>query len=220
MDSNQLYALIRQGGSARERAIRLIHQKFFYLVRQVGVLRLHLSYEEAAMVYADAVTELDWLIQSGEEVEDLGKMLYALTHRRGVDALRKRTTKTKVEPLSRPQQIVELPQWLSEALQQVDDNKEDEESEAISRQERTLLCIKMLLEAMPPKRRALLVDKLDGYDYEEIVQLHGFKNTRVAHEMVSRALESLRTAVREACQKGSHAHCRALCAQLRRLHLS
>ncbi|MCS7035741.1 MAG: hypothetical protein NZM41_03675, partial [Saprospiraceae bacterium] len=193
--------------------------RFFYLVRQVGVRELRLPYEEAAMVFSDALAELDQKIYTGEAIEDVGKMLYTLTHRRGVDAVRRRTTKVKIEPLSQSNKVVDLPQWLFDALQHSEENvqelfRHEDEAERQGRRQRILACLKMALDGLPPKRRALLVDKLDGYDYEELTQLHGFKTERVAHEMVSRGMESLRHALREACQQQQDA-CRDLCAWLR-----
>lgn len=220
MNSDRLCAMIRRGGSARERANQILQTRFFYLVRQVGVRKLRLSYEEAAMVYADALTELDQKIYAGEVIEDVGKMLYTLTSRRGVDAVRRRTTKVKIEPLSQPSRVLDLPQWLFDTLQHSEENMEglfqhEDETEPQQRQQAILACLKWVLEGMPPKRRALLVDKLDGYDYEELTQLHGFKNERVAHEMVSRGMESLRNALREACQQRQPV-CRKLCAWMHR----
>ncbi len=220
MNSDQLCAMIRRGGSARERANGFIQKRFFYLVRWVGVRELHLPYEEAAMAFTDAVAELDQKIYAGEAIEDVGKMLYTLTRRRGVDAVRRRTTKVKIEPLSQSNRVLDLPQWLFDVLQHSEENvqelfRHEEEAEGQGRQQRILACLQMALDSMPPKRRALLVDKLDGYDYEDLTQLHGFKTERVAHEMVSRGMESLRHALKEACQQ-QQAVCRDLCAWLRK----
>ncbi len=200
----------------------ILQRQYFYLVRQVGVRKLRLSYEESAMIYADALAELDYKIRTGEAIEDMGKMLYTLVYRRSVDAVRKRTTKTNVEPLSQPHAVQDLPQWFFDALEHSEIILEllerEGEAERHQCQQRIVACVKMVLDAMPPKRRALLVNKLDGYDYEELTQLHGFKTERVAHEMVSRSMESLRNALKEACLQ-QQPICRDLCAWLRRKHL-
>ncbi len=221
MNSDQLSEMIRQGGSVRERAHAFILRRYFYLVRQVGVRKLRLSYEEAAMAYSDALVELDAKLRAGEAVEDMGKMLYTLTYRRGVDMVRRRTTKSKVEPLSQPQNVSDLPHWLFEVLthsEKISDltaQEGEDEEERQTYRHRILACLKKVLDGMPPKRRALLMDKLEGYDYEELKQLHGFKTERVAHEMVSRGMESLRNALRDTC-KQQQPICRELCAWLRR----
>ncbi len=212
--------MIRQGGSPRERANRFIQKRFFYLVRQVGVRELHLSYEEAAMAFTDALVELDQKIYAGEAIESVGKMLYTLTRRRSIDMVRRRTTKVKIEPLSQSNRMLDLPQWLFDTLQHSEEDmqelfRHEDQAEGRGRRQRILACLQMALDGMPPKRRALLVDKLDGYDYEELTQLHGFKTERVAHEMVSRGMESLRHALKEACQQ-QQAICHDLCAWLRR----
>jgi len=187
MNSDRLSEMIRQGGSVRERAHGFILRRYFYLVRQVGVRKLRLSYEEAAMAYSDALVELDAKLRAGEAVEDIGKMLYTLTYRRGVDMVRRRTTKNKVEPLSQPQNVSDLPHWLFEVLtysEKISDlTAQEGEYEEETYRNRILACLKKVLDGMPPKRRALLMDKLEGYDYEELKQLHGFKTERVAHEM-------------------------------------
>lgn len=223
MTSDQLCEWIRHGGSARERAIQIIHKRFFYLVRRVGVREIRLSYEDAQMAYSDAVTELDSMVRGNVVIEDCGKMLYTLVYRRCVDIVRKRTTKTKVEPLDHGQLTLDLPQWLLDALQHSTEAMQElfeveDASERQQRQQRILACVKMAVDGMPPKRRALLVDKLDGYDYEELTQLHGFKTEDVAREMVSRAMQSLRSALKDACLQ-QQPICRDLCAWLRRKQL-
>lgn len=221
MNDDQLILMIRQGGPPRERANRYLQDKYFYLIRQVGVRKQHLSYEEAHMAFADALTKLDWKIRNNEPVDDLGKMLYTLVHHRGVDIIRKLATKD-IDPLDNPGKNTDLPDWLVDILQNSDSDHilnrlldTDDEHERKQRQTRILACIFKGLDQMPPKRRALLVNKLDGYDYEELKQLHGFKTERVAHEMVSRGMESLREALKALCQQGEPV-CRDLCAWLSR----
>ncbi|MCS6928852.1 MAG: hypothetical protein NZM43_05075 [Saprospiraceae bacterium] len=221
-NDHQLCEMIRQGGSVRERANRIIQTRYLFLVRQVGVRHLHLSYEEATMVYTDALVELDQKISCGEEFEHVGKMLYTLVYRRGVDALRRRTTKGKVEPLSQSSNVVDLPEQLFDALHYSEENiqelfQHEDETEEHERRQRILACIKMALDTLPPKRRALLINRLDGYDYEELVLLHHFKTERVAHEMVSRSMENLRQTLKEIC-RDQHPACCELCAWLRRKH--
>lgn len=221
MNDAQLIQMIQQGGAPRERANRYLQDKFFYLIRQLGVRQLHLNYEDAHMAFTDALAKLDWKIRNGESIDDLGKMLYTLAHRRGVDIIRDRTTKES-DPLDKPTTNTGLPDWLVDILQNLDSDhvlnrllETDDENERLQRQKRILACILKGLDQMPPKRRALLVNKLDGYDYEELKQLHGFKTERVAHEMVSRGLESLREALKTLCQQGEPI-CRDLCAWLNR----
>ncbi len=222
MSDDQLIRMIQQGGSPREKANRHLQDKYFYLIRQVGVRKLHLSYEEAHMAFTDALTELDWKIRQNESIEDTGKMIYTLTHRRAVDILRKQTTKTGTEPLINPAKTAELPDWFMDILQNLDHDhvlnrllRIDDDNEKRQRQMRILACVLKALEQMPTKRRALLTNKLDGYDYEELTQLHGFKTERVAHEMVARGMESLRDALKNLCKQGEPV-CRDLCAWLNR----
>ncbi len=222
MNDDQLIQMIRQGGFPRERASRYLQDKYFYLIRLIGVRKQRLSYDDAHMAFTDALTELDWKIRQGEAIDDLGKMIYTLTHRRGVDTIRKRTTKTGTEPLSNPANTAELPDWFLDILQNFDTNHvlnrllhSDDERERQQRQLRITACILQALDQMPKKRRALLANKLDGYDYEELKQLHGFKTERVAHEMVSRGMESLRDTLKNFCQQEEPV-CRDLCAWLNR----
>jgi DNA-directed RNA polymerase specialized sigma24 family protein len=222
MDNDQLIQMIRQGGTPRERAGRYLQDKYFYLTRQIGVRKLRLSYDDANMAFSDALTELDWKIRQGETFDDLGKMIYTLTHRRGVDMIRKRATKTGTEPFGNPNNTTDLPDWFLDVLQNFDTDhilsrllQHDDENERHQRQHRIIACVLKALDEMPKKRRALLVNKLDGYDYEELTQLHGFKTERVAHEMVSRGMESLRGALKDLCQQKEPV-CRDLCAWLNR----
>ncbi len=222
MNDDQLIRMIRQGGISRERAGRYLQDKYFYLIRQIGVRQQRLSYDDALMAFSDALTELDWKIRHGESFEELGKMVYTLTHRRGVDTIRKRTTKTGTDPLVNSSNTAELPDWFLDALQNSDTDhvlsrllEHDDENERRQRQNRITACVLKALDEMPKKRRALLVNKLDGYDYEELTELHGFKTARVAHEMVSRGMESLREALKNLCQQGEPV-CRDLCAWLNR----
>lgn len=222
MDNDQLIQMIRQGGTPRERAGRYLQNKYFYLTRQIGVRQLRLSYDDANMVFSDALAELDLKIRQGETFDDLGKMLYTLTHRRGVDMIRKRATKHTNEPFGSPANTTDLPDWFLDALQNFDADhvlsrllRHDDENERRQRQLRILACVQLALEEMPKKRRALLGHKLEGYDYEELTQLHGFKTERVAHEMVSRGMESLRNALKNLCQQQEPV-CRDLCAWLHR----
>ncbi|MEQ1743873.1 MAG: hypothetical protein ABMA02_00475 [Saprospiraceae bacterium] len=225
MNDDQLIQMIRQGGIARMRAGDYLQDKYFYLVRQIGVRQQRLSYDDAQSAFSDALTELDWKIRNGETFEELGKMLYTLTHRRGVDTIRKRTTKTGTDPLGNTANTIDLPDWFLDALQDADSDhvlnrllEHDDESDRRQRLNRITACVVMALDTMPKKRRALLVNKLDGYDYEELTELHGFKTSRVAHEMVSRGMESLREALNNLCQQGEPA-CRDLCAWLTRKNL-
>ena len=149
-------------------------------------------------------------------------MVYTLTHRLGVDTIRKRTTKTGTDPLVNSSNTAELPDWFLDALQNSDTDhvlsrllEHDDEDERRQRQNRITACVLKALDEMPKKRRALLVNKLDGYVYEELTELHGFKTARVAHEMVSRGMESLREALKNLCQQGEPV-CRDLCAWLNR----
>ncbi len=120
MDNDQLIQMIRQGGTPRERAGRYLQDKYFYLVRQIGVRQLRLSYDDANMAFSDALTELDWKIRQGESFDDLGKMVYTLTHRRGVDTIRKRATKSGTEPFGKPGNTTDLPDWFLDVLQNFD----------------------------------------------------------------------------------------------------
>ena len=222
MDNDQLIRMIRQGGTPRERAGRYLQDKYFYLTRQIGVRQLRLSYDDAGMAFSDALTELDAKIRQGETFDDLGKMIYTLTHRRGVDMIRKRATKSGTEPFGNPNNTTDLPDWFLDVLQNSDADHvlsrllgHDDENERRQRQYRIIACVQKALDEMPKKRRALLVNKLDGYDYEELTQLHGFKTERVAHEMVSRGMESLRGALKSLCQQQEPV-CRDLCAWLNR----
>ncbi|TNE48788.1 MAG: sigma-70 family RNA polymerase sigma factor [Bacteroidetes bacterium] len=222
MDDAQLTQMIRQGGIPRERANRRLQDKFFYLIRQVGVRQQRLSYEDALSAFSDALTELDAKICQGEPIEDLGKMLYTLTHRRGVDIIRKRTTKSGTDPLNHPTAQAELAEWFLDIIQNTDSehvfsrlsNSEMEEERSV-RHKRISACVLHALEQLPRKRRSLLVNKLDGYDYEELTQIHGFKTERVAHEMVSRGMNSLRETLKTLCQQEVPV-CRELCAWLNR----
>ncbi|MBK8966419.1 MAG: hypothetical protein R3D58_10230 [Saprospiraceae bacterium] len=222
MTDAQLIQMLRQGGLPRERANRFLQNKFFYLIRQLGVRQQRLSYDEAQMAFADALTELDWKVRQGDEIEDLGKMIYTLTHRRGVDTIRKRTTKTNTEPLNNPVSTSALPEWFLDALQNLDADhvlsrlmQHENEQEKHQRQLRIMACVLKALDQLPKKRRSLLVHKLDGYDYEELTQLHGFKTERVAHEMVSRGMNSLRDTLKNLCQLGEPV-CQDLCSWLNR----
>ncbi len=222
MTNDQLIQMIRQGGLPRERASRFIQKKYFYLIRQIGVRQQRLRYDDALMAYTDALTELDWKIRQGEAIDDLGKMVYTLTHRRGVDTIRRRTTKTGTEPLINPANTVELPDWFLDVLDNLDADhilnrliNTETASENQQRRLRISACVLLALDQQPKKRRSLLVNKLEGYDYEELTQLHGYKTERVAHEMVSRGMESLRETLLTFCQQAEPA-CRDLCAWLRR----
>lgn len=217
----QLIQMIRQGGISRERANRILQDKYFYLVRQLGVRKLHLNYDDAQMAFSDALTKLDSMVCRGDEIEDLGKMFYTLLHRRGVDIIRDRTTKD-VDPIDNAGTNTGMPDWLIDILNNLDADHvlnrllaADDENERLQRRNRILACIFKGLDQMPPKRRALLVNKLDGYDYEELKALHGFKTERVAHEMVSRGMESLREALKTLCHQGEPI-CKDLCAWLNR----
>ena len=222
MTNDELIKMIRQGGMSRERASRYLQKKYFYLIRQIGVRQQRLSYDDANMAYSDALTEIDWKIRQGDAIEDLGKMIYTLIHRRGVDTIRKRTTKTGTEPLSNPMNTVELPDWFLDVLDNLDADhilnrlmNSENERESRQRQLRISACVLKALDEMPRKRRSLLVNKLEGYDYEELTQLHGFKTERVAHEMVSRGMSSLRDALKNLCQLEEPV-CRDLCSWLNR----
>ena len=91
----------------------------------------------------------------------------------------------------------------------------ENERESRQRQLRISACVLKALDLMPKKRRSLLVNKLEGYDYEELTQLHGFKTERVAHEMVSRGMASLRDALKNLCQQ-KESVCHDLCTWLNR----
>lgn len=212
----EIITMIQAGGLDRRKARNCLFEKFFGLVTSMKKKHRPLTEEAIIVAYAEALIALDRKIfeRKFRKEATLNTFFYAIFYKKCIDQLRKPPTngnergnqssqqaknapedseveeEVYIEPLPFDPPSPELNEEEKIILQEIEEEEREKSRQGYSQ----------LLEAMKQlkeKCRQLLMGLSEGYDYEELMKIHGYKSLEVTRESVSQCRKKLRKILKD-----------------------